>query len=66
VTHEIIEHDRDRELSKERRGRWFAGCCISSFFFWSLYAFPPKGALGYEACGILLHGMGCCSKCNIR
>jgi len=19
------------------------------FFFWSLYAFPPKGALGYEA-----------------
>ena len=20
-----------------------------TFFFWSLYAFPPKGALGYEA-----------------
>ena len=31
---------------------------LGVFFFLSLYAFPPKGALGYEAgqIGLVLHG----------
>jgi len=32
-----------------------SGLCLSSlrdFFFLSLYAFPQKGALGYEAAGL--------------